>query len=100
MDCFKVRLVLRQNHHCPPRELSQAIFDHLSLCRGCWAYADQLWQQEALDLNCGQLDVEAQALRLEAAWTRRQDPKPALSSDTFATDPLSPAWPEGEKFPS
>ena len=68
-ECFDFKLLLRQKHHRHDQAYPQDLFDHLGLCRSCWAYAHYLWHKEAEQSSQSALlseeEVEA---RLDQAW--------------------------------
>lgn len=72
MDCFKIKLLLRNSHHSQRQDYSSNVFEHLFLCRSCWAYANYLWHREAQDVGRKQRLAESDhAARLEKAWAER-----------------------------
>lgn len=72
MDCFKIKLLLRNSYHSHTQEYSSSVFEHLFICRSCWAYANYLWHREAQEVGrkhqIADSDHEA---RLEAVWAGR-----------------------------
>lgn len=73
MDCFKVKLLLRNGYHSQEQDYPLHAFEHLFLCRSCWAYANYLWHREAQEVGRKQPGADAEhRQRLERAWSARR----------------------------
>lgn len=72
MDCFKIKLMLRNSHHTHDQQYRSPVFDHLFICRSCWAYANYLWHREAQEVSAKHAisDADHEA-RLDTAWAGR-----------------------------
>jgi hypothetical protein len=72
MDCFKTKLMLRTNQQRRRQKYPPVIFEHLSICRSCWTYANYLWHREAQEMARKHgLESEGYETRLESAWASR-----------------------------
>ena len=72
MDCFKIKLLLRNGYHSHEQDYPVHVFEHLFICRSCWAYANYLWHREAEELARKQQTGDAEHLeRLEKIWASR-----------------------------
>ena len=72
MDCFKTKLMLRSNQQRRRQDYPAVIFEHLSICRSCWTYANYLWHREAQEISRRHgLHREDYEARLESAWAAR-----------------------------
>lgn len=81
MDCFKIKLLLRDSYHSHSQDYSANVFEHLFICRSCWAYANYLWHREAQELGRKrQIDDADHAARLESVWAARHRARPGKAN--------------------